>query len=270
MKELRLWANYYYNIGFNVTHIIPHLNERKAKNPYKSPTNDRHILKNRRQTIEELNSYDWENSTGIGVVLGFNNLRAMDFDLKNWKREINEISPEYFKVFLEMILSKLNLPNNYEWVLRTPSGGFHILFYSEDHPFKVKENLTKAFTLNQYWYYKLKQNDFSHIEFRWNKHLVLPPSLNNNQLYYNFYFNQIPKNIPKDIELSNIINLLDEICCKSKDGDAPGYNTYWSFNHNDPEAKEFLESYGFDEFLDFTPIYLKKDKNNTIPDDWLK
>ena len=33
MKDLRLWANYYYNMGFNVTHIIPHLNEGKAKNP---------------------------------------------------------------------------------------------------------------------------------------------------------------------------------------------------------------------------------------------
>lgn len=33
MKDLRLWANYYYNMGFNVTHIIPKLNEGKAKHP---------------------------------------------------------------------------------------------------------------------------------------------------------------------------------------------------------------------------------------------
>jgi hypothetical protein len=43
MNNLRLWANFYYNMGFNLTHIIAELNSH-AKNPYKSATNDRFIL----------------------------------------------------------------------------------------------------------------------------------------------------------------------------------------------------------------------------------
>ncbi len=114
MKDLRLWANYYYNMGFNVTHINPHLNEGKAKNIFKSPTNDRHILKNRRQTIEELNSYDWENSTGIGVVLGFNNLRAIDFDFSRWN---SDVIPEKRNQLITLSLQLLDLPKSYEWVV---------------------------------------------------------------------------------------------------------------------------------------------------------
>lgn len=76
MKNLRLWADYYYNCGFNVTHIIPRLNINKSKNIFKSPTNDRHMLANNRQILADMHEFDWGNSIGIGCVLGFNRLRG--------------------------------------------------------------------------------------------------------------------------------------------------------------------------------------------------
>jgi hypothetical protein len=59
MKDLRLWANYYYNMGFNITHINAKQNQ-KAKNPYKSATTDRFVIQNRRQELSEMQNFDWE------------------------------------------------------------------------------------------------------------------------------------------------------------------------------------------------------------------
>lgn len=275
MKDLRLWANYYYNMGFNITHIIPHLNEGKSKNPSKSPTNDRHILKNRRQTIEELNSYDWENSTGIGVVLGFNNLRAIDFDFKRYRDDVNTL--QILTDFSKKVLELLSLPSNYEWVTFTPNDGLHILFFCDDHPFKVKDNLTKAFTPNANWV-GLSNNDdflsFTHLELRWNKHLMLSPSKIENNKYYRFRNNQPPKFRPRQIEIANLITLLDELCCQYGiyNNESPkSFNTFWENHYKSETSDDFLIPYDFGEFLDFRPVYLtSSESDQNISDEWLK
>ena len=51
--------------------------------------------------------------------------------------------------FIKKALNKLSLPSNYEWVIRTPNGGFHILIYSDTLPFPVEQNKTKAFIPNK-------------------------------------------------------------------------------------------------------------------------
>jgi hypothetical protein len=251
------------------------LNEGKAKNPYKSPTNDRHILKNRRQTIEELNSYDWENASGIGVVLGFNNLRAIDFDFERLRGDGN--NQIILNDFCRKVLELLNLPAKYEWVTYTPNDGLHILFYCDDHPFKVKENLTKAFTPNENWCYLSNDLDylnFTHLELRWNKHLMLSPSRIEYYKFYRFRNNHMPKFRPRQIEITNLINMLDELCCQYgiyKNESPKSYNTFWAGHYQFEPSHDFLVRYGFDEYLDFKPVYLDSsdfDQNN--PDEWIK
>lgn len=265
MNDLRLWANYYYNMGFNVTHIIPHLNEGKAKNPYKSPTNDRHILKNRRQTIEELNSYDWENSEGIGLVLGFNNLRAIDFDFKRYRGDVK--NQQILNNFCIKVLKLLALPSNYEWVTLTPNDGLHILFFCDDHPFKVQDNLTKAFTPNDNWcalYNDDEYLSFTHLELRWNKHLMLAPSKIEKSKLYRFRNNQPPKFRPRQIEIENLISMLDELCCKYgiyKNESPNSYNTFWEFHYKNGNHDAIIKQYDFGEYLDFRPVYLSTPEN---------
>lgn len=277
MENLRLWANYYYNMGFNVTHIIPLLNEGKAKNVFKSPTNDRHKLKNLRQSLEEMNSFDWEMSTGVGVVLGFNKLRAIDFDFSRWNRDV---IPNKRNQIINLCLQNLHLPTSYEWVILTPNGGFHILFFSGHHNIPVKENLTRAFTPNVKYYhycdeYHISAYHFKQIELRWDKHLVLPPSTVETIIHqetenrsfqtpfkelsnYEFYFKNIPKNPPLEIAANNIQNLLNEMCYDEYDDKSKsGYNLHFS-NYYDNNDEDSIEFYTDGEFLDFSPIYFEK------------
>lgn len=263
MNSLRLWAKYYYDMGFNVTHINPDKNRGKAKNIYKSPTNDRHQIANIRQSLEEMQNYDYENSTGIGTVLGFKNLRALDFD--KWNNQ------EICEVKIIESLELLGLPANYEWVVRTPSGGFHIIFYAPYHQFPIEDNKTKAFTPNSGLCYNSNpcDNFFRHLELRYDKHLVLPPSCREDGKEYEFYFVDTPKSLPKEISNNNLKNLLDKFCFTKYDAtnDLIGaYNDYLSHAFEAVIDKsdhwEYYIEYTEDEFLDFSPVYFKKDQRN--------
>lgn len=281
MNDLRLWANYYYNMGFNVTHINARKNQ-SAKNPYKSATNDRFEIQNRRQELSELQSFDWENSDGIGAVLGFNNLRALDFDFyihsacfeKNKKGvfpmyplQTWEVDKPYFKnneAFIAKALNLLGLPEEYEWVIKTPSGGFHIIIFSSWHQFTIRNNRTKAFIPNSLTY---SRTGLKRIEFRWNKHLVLPPSKNVSQDNYFFKNGAIPKNPPYEIDIKHFHTLLDEFCYEKIENES-GYNLYYHRLNDDPE---YIYEYDFGEFLDISAVHLNEQGSLIeIPKNWIK
>ena len=247
MNDLRLWANYYYNMGFNVTYIIPEQNSGKAKNIYKSPTNDRYKIANMRQSFEEMRSFDYENSSGIGTVLGFNNLRALDFDG-------HETTEKNFNNFIERCLRLLNLPSSYEWVVRTPNNGFHIIIYAPNHRFPIDDNMTKAFTPNVNTYSNYGKGDnyvLKHIELRWNKHLVLPPSRNKDGKIYEFYSTKIPISLPKEINNDNLKDLLDELCF-DKDEDETNllgsYNQFYGWLFELTEQNRIYKERLFDKY----------------------
>ena len=264
MNNLRLWAKYYYDMGFNVTHINPDKNRGKAKNIYKSPTNDRHKIANTRQSLEEMQNFDYENSTGIGTVLGFNNLRALDFDGLEFNHGY-KITEEAFKNFIKKCLKLLNLPLSYEWVVRTPNFGFHIIIYAPEHTFSIEEDKTKAFTPNINTYSKDAVYP-KHIELRWNKHLVLPPSININNNMYTFYFCDIPRDMPKKINNNNLKDLLDELCFdeyENNDNLFGCYNAYygWLFEASyEEKVNNCYPEYAEFEFLDFSRVEFKKEK----------
>lgn len=168
------------------------------------------------------------------------------------------------KTFITLVLELLGLPINYEWVINTPSGGFHILFLANTHQFDTADNLTKSFTPNvksyeRFFFYDQPYDVFSHIELRWDKHLVLPPSQNEYGEIYQFYSNKIPKNSPLEITLDSLTNLLNEICYDEYDySGKSGYNLHLSSYYDDNDADEVLKAYSYGEFLDFSPVYFKK------------
>ena len=155
MTDLNDWAVFYYDLGFNVTHIVPSKNDH-SKYIYKAPTNSRQLITHRRQEINEMQSYDWENATGIGMILGRNNIRALDVDHLSKLKKYSTQTLSNLKPIIDEFLVDAKLPVNYPWVVQTPSKGYHIIIKTQDLPFKTAisplspygEKKTKAFKLN--------------------------------------------------------------------------------------------------------------------------
>ncbi len=246
MKKLIDWGEFYYNFGFKVTNINPLLNDAKKKKIFKAPTNNRHKLKNNIQTLKEVMNLDWINSSGIGTVLGCNNLRALDIDFESKFKLTGETNNINIRPLIKKILINLNLPKDYEWVVITPSGGAHIIFYSPNHKFKLTKNNTSKYRENKTKALKpnlkiLKQYPkLGHFELRWKLHLVLPPSQVDNKAIYKFW-KKIPTNAP--IRISSFdLNRFFVAFCFDNDGEKIGYNLRlndYHLNH---------------QFLDYTPI----------------
>ena len=252
MDKLLDFALMYHSFGFNITHINPKRNDPLKKKIFKAPTNDRQTLKKRKQTKIELESLDWPNSTGLGTVLGFNNLRALDIDFKS-KYKLDGTSKKIdLSGLLIEILSILNLPEDYEWVVKTPSNGFHIIFYSAQHKYDCDVNTisefnelkTKAFkpnikTQNKYPY-------FGHFELRWDLHLVLPPSRDKDNVEYMFFYQlKNPVNPPATVQIDKVYQLIQNKCFDvDLTTNRKGYNLFldkYHTDHNYIDYREILE-----------------------------
>jgi hypothetical protein len=203
-ENLHVYASYFHNYGFNVTHIVPLQTDEMpfiGEKSYKSPSithNIKHLI-TEKQDLSELSSYNWKLASGIGVVLGFNLLRAIDIDKC------------YDFNFVQNLVRLLRLPTNYKWIIKSGSNsGYHIIFYAEDHGYVVEPNQVKAFRPNLKYH-----KQFKHIELRWTDHLVLPPSLHYSGNKYEF-INGFPEERPSKIKIENLKKAIDEI---SKKGD---------------------------------------------------
>ena len=76
MNEIFNAALKYHDLGFNLTYINPKKNDPLKKNIYKAQqTTDK--KKKKKQEFDELVSFDWKNSSGVGTVLGYKKLRAI-------------------------------------------------------------------------------------------------------------------------------------------------------------------------------------------------
>ena len=197
LSSLRTLAHYYYSMGFNVTCISNIENDYNYFNAslLKAPTHKWEHLITRKQTLEELTSYEWESATGIGCVNGYNNIRCIDID------GVRDFG------IIEEILQTLNLPSDYEWVFLTGSGsGIHIYINTEQHHFVINNGQTKGFYPSRHF-----KDKFKILELRWKYHCVLPPSLHKSYNYYKFH-NGIPKNPRKAVSLWRVEYSINYFC----------------------------------------------------------
>jgi len=193
---LFLYANYYYNIGFNIANIYPlsHNPDEYDISQLKAPSFDWFFLDSLRQSLEEMMELDWEESVGIGAVLGYNDIRAIDID------NCSDIDT------IKKILTSLGLCEEYEWVIKT-GNGYHIIVKSEYHDYKIDKNQVKSFLSN-----KEMNGKFHHLELRYNGHIVLPPSIHYTYKKYKFINNNIPYKAPLHVDLNSIKNMINQFC----------------------------------------------------------
>ena len=194
MKEDALL--FHQKFKFNITKIFKEKNQYNVgRNVHKHPGHEWKHFSFLRQGRKALADSSWENVTGIGTVLEFNNLRALDIDDCNSDN------------FVKWLINKLKLPENYEWTVKSGSAnGYHILFYAENNTLNNNESLKIAYCSNKHY-----KNIFKKIEFRWKSHLVLPPSLHESGNRYEFLYS-FPKSPPIFVEMSRIISIIEESC----------------------------------------------------------
>lgn len=191
----------------------------------------------------------WKGKTGLGIICGYNNIRAIDIDdlgcfegcgYEFWSNP-RERPNNKFDSFIEYCLYLLNLPKDYQWVVRSGSGhGIHIIFKCEDidglkleiaafPSKKIEDNLDFNLSGMYFDYKKNVEEDFKRLELYWKGHLVASPSIGdgyerfeNNSPYepnhnkYDFVNtnNRIPLEEPTTISIDDIDNLLSELCGK--------------------------------------------------------
>ena len=193
------YAEWYHELGINTTCITNYITENNFydSNILKGPYHEWVPYVKNRMNDDTFSSLDWDNSLGVGMVAGYDNLFVIDID-----GCINEH-------FLNSLLKLLKLPQDYEWVVKTGSGnGYHIIlrssyelsFYvSEEEQNKTSKNS------NEIVVHTLSPNQaneqlFEKIEYLIRTHVVLPPSFHMSGGYYEFKNCRMPTKFPKKIE----------------------------------------------------------------------
>jgi DNA polymerase III subunit epsilon len=242
---------YYTRFKFNVTKILNKENQYNVgRNIYKHPSHKWNNWVVNRQPISFLKNSNWSNTNGIGTVLGYNNLRALDIDGCN---NVN---------FIKKLLHILNLPENYEWVVRSGSGnGFHILFYASDNEIDFSESLKAAYGSNSIY-----KNVFKKIEFRWRKHLVLPPSKHPSGNHYEFLFS-FPLYHPLSIDFMDLLIIINLYCKNIRKAD--NANIFLNYSEEEESEEEEEESEEEEEESEEEELILFFDTETTgLPKNW--
>ena len=204
MSIYRDYAEEYFNLGLRPT-CISYLKTKyniAETNPEKSPCHSWRRWQVRQPDLSEIINLPWDYSTGIGTVLGHGS-RCVDID------NCNDIH------LVKEFLVSLKLPENYEWVVKTPNG-YHIHVVSGNLPFVTNKELNEgvlALLPNDSY-----KNRFSRIELRWANHAVLPPSIING-MCYDFVFNKgsLPRKKPERVYVPSLFSFIAKYCGNKAD-----------------------------------------------------
>jgi archaellum biogenesis ATPase FlaH len=138
-------------------------------------------LQNRRQSLEEVESYNWQSATGIGIISGVNGFTCFDID----KAE-NDVA-------LKSLLASLGLPTDYPWQVLSGSGKGYHLWVRVNAPIPVGsgKGVIKGNSCD---------GSFHHIELRWKEcQTLIPPSIHATGNKYSWIYGE-PQDEPAEFE----------------------------------------------------------------------
>ena len=219
LKEI---AKKYKTFGFNVTCMSSRLNDfnKVTSNFFKTPCQQWEHLSTNKQTDLEFEQNDWNNAIGVGTITRWNKLFVIDIDGCNDKE------------LLEKMLKTLGLPIDYEWVVESGSNnGFHIYYYGEKLNECNEKDVVSTFPPN-YMY----EGHLDKVEFLWETHCVLPPSVHGSGNRYKFIKNKMPINIPQRINRDTVYEFIEEYLAFDEIVNGQGYG--WTLKIHSNE--EFL------------------------------
>lgn len=205
--ELKYMSLFYRQYGMNITQTKWANNQdvNSFKSPYDSNWEE---YKTKEQDLNYILNLEWSDAHGIGLILGYNEYRALDVDGVNLFSLECSYGETGFDTFINQFLDILGLPNDYPWVIYSGSGeGFHIIFKTKD----LDESIDSlSFEPNDHYDNGYGDSLFHRIELRWSDHLVLPPSLHSSSNQYSFRNKTLPTEKPKEVSITQIDNLLNK------------------------------------------------------------
>lgn len=229
-EKLKFYSSIYKFFGMNLTqmkwrdgrNIAPEKpivikNGKILNRAFKDPIDqDWSRYKYEEQTLDDIMSFDWDESCGIGVALGYNQFRAIDVDGVKFDHLSMYNYGSGREDFINRFLSILELPEDYPWMVLSGSGeGFHIIFKCED----IDDDIDSISLQPNNQYANNSIYLFERMELRWCDHLVLPPSIHFSGKQYSFINGEIPKSEPQKVKIKCIDELLTHFC-----GDRQWYN----------------------------------------------
>ena len=194
--KLKILADKYKEFGFNISCITntPNNHNTNARSYFKTPSHEWTDLFKTDQSEFDLNKFDWVNSVGLGTFTYWKDLAVIDIDGCNDEQ------------FIKQILRKLNLPNDYEWVVQSGSkNGFHIYYRGDQIDECGQDDVVSAFPPKKQF-----EKYVDKIEFLWKTHTVLPPSVHGSGNKYSFLNNGFPQNKPVEIDTETIYDFINE------------------------------------------------------------
>lgn len=228
MNNFQLQATYYHSMGMNIAPIYGH-----EENPssFKKPGVDISKWHKERQSIEDIMSFNWADATGIGLITGFNGIRAIDIDGVK-----DDFLTDFFKYrFLGELLEDLGLPIDYDWLVLSGSGnGCHIIFRNDDIPEMILENYSFQPGSFSEGYKIYRYSAFDRLEISWNYFLVLPPSCSaskpNKESYGFWNWDVLPQKSPSYISNESLANTIFKWCADDQE---------YCINYNKIDCKLF-------------------------------
>lgn len=222
--DLKKYALYYHSLNLNVIKIGNNINmyNINENNILKSPDHHYQEMFLHRQTIKDIEELDWHSATGVGVVLGFNNIVAIDID------GVLDFD------FIKDICKQLGFSEKYKWIMKSGSKcGYHILMKCD----KLRTGNYESFSsgaivayeslqiegmtgydfpilfgsIDTNAYFPKRNNLCIKIEFKWIGNLVLPPSLHSSGMEYKFINGQ-PNKGPENVDFGLLASLKEEFC----------------------------------------------------------
>lgn len=194
--EIKEVAEMYRRLNFNITTISRKLNDfnKNSSNIFKTPQRNWTTLSSIPQSEAEFDTIDFQDVVGIGTVTKYNDLYVIDID------GCSDLT------FLREILEKLGLPQNYEWVVESGSNnGYHIYLYGKKLRECGENDVVSTFPPKAKY-----EKYFDKMEFLWQTHCVLPPSVHNTGNRYKFLQNRFPQNIPLAVNRDSVYEMIDE------------------------------------------------------------
>ncbi|MCC7157931.1 MAG: hypothetical protein B6D44_16315 [Ignavibacteriales bacterium UTCHB2] len=253
MYYLQFALKYFELMKFNVLPLrgkIPSINWKEWQNKF--------------QNKADIEAMEWINSSGVGAIMGINNLRCIDLDIVE--------DPD----IIETILQELGLPEDYRWVVQSGSGeGFHIYFLCEEpspQPSSRIEFGTGSLPEGEgisstdfykklggqksaYKFYLKQEGVCHHLELRWKEcQTALPPSMHESGGVYSF-FNNEPMETPATIEAEKVASFIDKYCKTGRQAEI--------------EKTEEKTIYFDEEKLESAVEYLSKNLPEGTYDDWI-